>query len=343
MAIKSKLVLGIETSCDETGVALYDTVEGLKGHKLYSQVKLHAQYGGVVPELASRDHIKKLLPLIKDLLNEIEVNVNTIDSIAYTKGPGLSGALLVGTTVANALGYSLKRPVIGVHHLEAHLLSPLLSNPNIEFPFIALLVSGGHTQLIRVKGIGRYDLLGDTRDDAAGEAFDKTAKILGLPYPGGARLSEIALDGDASKYSLPKPMIHSGDLDFSFSGLKTAVANLVQKLGSKKVIASKTLRADIAASFQSSVTEVLTEKCCSALLKEGAKSLIIAGGVGANTELRRKVNERAGKVGFEVYYPPLEFCTDNGAMVALVGGLKINEGTCGAEPFDIKPRWPLST
>lgn len=341
MTIKSKLVLGIETSCDETGVALYDTIEGLKGHKLYSQVKIHAQYGGVVPELASRDHIKKLLPLIKDLLNEIEVNIDTIDSIAYTKGPGLSGALLVGTTVANALGYSLKKPVIGVHHLEAHLLSPLLSNPTIEFPFIALLVSGGHTQLIRVKGIGRYDLLGDTRDDAAGEAFDKTAKILGLPYPGGARLSEIAQDGDTSKYPLPKPMIHSGDLDFSFSGLKTAVANLVQKLGSKKVIVSKTLRADIAASFQNSITEVLMEKCCRALQKEGAKSLIIAGGVGANTELRRKVNERAKKFGFEVYYPPLEFCTDNGAMVALVGGLKINEGIYGAKPFDTRPRWPL--
>lgn len=340
--MKSKLVLGIETSCDETGVALYDTIEGLKGHKLYSQIKLHAQYGGVVPELASRDHIKKLLRLIKELIDENDININSIDSIAYTKGPGLSGALLVGTTVANALGYSLKKPVISVHHLEAHLLSPLLSNPTIKFPFVALLVSGGHTQLIRVKGIGRYHLLGDTRDDAAGEAFDKTAKILGLPYPGGALLSELARDGDASKYPLPKPMIHSGDLDFSFSGLKTAVANLVHKIGSKKVTASKTLKADIAASFQNAVTDVLTEKCCRALFKEDTKSLVIAGGVGANAELRRKVNQQAKKTGFEVHYPPLEFCTDNGAMVALVGGLKTNEGVYGAKPFDIKPRWPLS-
>jgi len=343
LSAKSKLVLGIETSCDETGVALYDTIEGLKGHKLYSQIKLHAQYGGVVPELASRDHVKKLLPLVRGLLSETNTDIKSIDSIAYTKGPGLSGALLVGTTVANALGYSLKKPVVGVHHLEAHLLSPLLSNPSLDFPFIALLVSGGHTQLIQVKGIGQYRLLGDTRDDAAGEAFDKTAKLLGLPYPGGALLSELAQGGEASKYPLPKPMIKSGDLDFSFSGLKTAVAHLVQKLDVKKVMASKALKADIAASFQDSVTEVLTEKCLSALHLEGAKALVIAGGVGANTELRRKINERTSKIGVAAYYPPFEFCTDNGAMVALVGALKNSEAVCGANPFDIKPRWPLST
>ncbi|MFL2666739.1 MAG: tRNA (adenosine(37)-N6)-threonylcarbamoyltransferase complex transferase subunit TsaD [Burkholderiales bacterium] len=341
MTVKAKLVLGIETSCDETGVALYDTIEGLKGHKLYSQVKLHARYGGVVPELASRDHIKKLLPLVRGLLKDTKIDINLIDSIAYTKGPGLSGALLVGTTVANALGYSLKKPVIGVHHLEAHLLSPLLSNPNLKFPFVALLVSGGHTQLIQVGGIGQYKLMGETRDDAAGEAFDKTAKLLGLPYPGGALLSELARDGDASKYPLPKPMINSDDLDFSFSGLKTAVAHLVQKLNGPKVRDPKTLKADIAASFQDSVTEVLTEKCYRALRLDGAKSLVIAGGVGANTELRRKINEKANTIGCKAYYPPFEFCTDNGAMVALIGALKINEGIYGANPFDIKPKWPL--
>lgn len=317
-------------------------MEGLKGHKLYSQVKLHARYGGVVPELASRDHVKKLLPLVRDLLDETRTDINTIDSIAYTKGPGLSGALLVGATVANALGYSIKKPVIGVHHLEAHLLSPLLSNPNLNFPFIALLVSGGHTQLIQVKDIGQYRLLGDTRDDAAGEAFDKTAKLLGLPYPGGALLSKLAQDGDTTKYPLPKPMIKSGDLDFSFSGLKTAVAHLVQKLDIEQVMASKTLKADIAASFQDSVTEVLTEKCFCALRLEGATALVIAGGVGANTELRRKINERAKKINVATYYPPFEFCTDNGAMVALVGALKNSEAVYGANPFDIKPRWLLS-
>ena len=340
--MKPMLVLGIETSCDETGVALYHTIEGLKGHKLYSQVKLHAEYGGVVPELASRDHVRKLLPLIQDLLDETKITLKCIDSIAYTRGPGLSGALLVGTTVANALGYAIKKPVIAVHHLEAHLLSPLLTNPELKFPFVALLVSGGHTQLIQVDGIGSYAIQGDTRDDAAGEAFDKTAKILGLPYPGGALLSKLAETGDAFKYPLPKPMLNRPDLDFSFSGLKTAVAQLVHKLGTSKVMASSSLKADIAASFQESVTEVLTKKCCRSLHHNKSKSLVIAGGVGANTELRRKVNQQAKEQGFKVYYPPIEFCTDNGAMVALVGALKISEGIAGPNPFDIKPRWPLS-
>jgi len=341
---KPKLVLGIETSCDETGVALYHTIEGLKGHKLYSQAQLHAKYGGVVPELASRDHVRKLLPLIKDLLDETNTKLNSIDLIAYTRGPGLSGALLVGSTVGNALGYALKKPVIGVHHLEAHLLSPLLSNPELEFPFVALLVSGGHTQIIQVDGIGNYVIQGDTRDDAAGEAFDKTAKIIGLPYPGGALLSKLAETGDAFKYPLPKPMLNRPDLDcdFSFSGLKTAVAQLVHKLDARKVMASSTLRADIAASFQESVTEVLTQKCCRALRRNKSKSLVIAGGVCANNELRRKVNQQAKEQDFKVYYPPVEFCTDNGAMVALVGALKISEGISGPNPFDIKPRWPLS-
>jgi N6-L-threonylcarbamoyladenine synthase len=339
---KPMLVLGIETSCDETGVALYHTIEGLKGHKLYSQVHLHAEYGGVVPELASRDHVRKLLPLIQDLLDETNITINSINTIAYTRGPGLSGALLVGTTVANALGYALNKPVIGVHHLEAHLLSPLLSNPELEFPFVALLVSGGHTQLIQVDGIGSYIIQGDTRDDAAGEAFDKTAKIMGLPYPGGALLSKLAETGDAFKYPLPKPMLNRPDLDFSFSGLKTAVAQLVHKLDAQKVMASSTLKADISASFQESVTEVLTQKCCRALRLNESKSLVIAGGVGANSELRRKVNQQAKKQGFKVYYPPVEFCTDNGAMVALVGALKISEGITGPNPFDIKPRWSLS-
>jgi N6-L-threonylcarbamoyladenine synthase len=341
--MKQTLVLGIETSCDETGVALYELGKGLKAHKLYSQIKMHAEYGGVVPELASRDHVRKLIPLIRELFNENKLSLDAISAIAYTKGPGLSGALLVGTTVANTLGYALRTPVIGIHHLEAHLLSPLLSNPEIIFPFIALLVSGGHTQIIRVDQIGNYKILGDTRDDAAGEAFDKTGKILGLPYPGGALLSQLATHGDATKYPLPKPMLNSGDLDFSFSGLKTAVAQLVRKLDAEVVLRSDVMKADIAASFQKSVTDVLTAKCCAALRVDDVSSLVVAGGVGANTELRRKINQASKKVGFRVYYPPIEFCTDNGAMVALVGALRVTEGASGALPFNIRPRWPLNT
>jgi len=334
------LILGIESSCDETGVALYDTTQGLLAHTLHSQVEMHADYGGVVPELASRDHIRRVLPLTETLLENTNKTLADVDGIAYTQGPGLAGALLVGTSVAQSLAMALNVPSIGVHHLEGHLLAPLLEDNPPEFPFIALLVSGGHSQLMRVDGVGEYELLGDTLDDAAGEAFDKTAKLLDLGYPGGPALAKLAAQGKA-RFELPRPMLHSKDLDFSFSGLKTAVLTLANK---HQPLDTQT-KADIALEFQESVTEILTKKCVAALKQTGLKRLIVSGGVGANTRLRERLNEAAKRKRFTVSYPRLEFCTDNGAMIAFAGALRmekmVQEQTDYS--FSIKPRWDMAT
>ncbi|HWH46786.1 MAG TPA: tRNA (adenosine(37)-N6)-threonylcarbamoyltransferase complex transferase subunit TsaD [Burkholderiales bacterium] len=329
------LVLGIETSCDETGVALYDNAAGLLGQTLFSQVELHAEYGGVVPELASRDHVRRLLPLTRQLLAHCGRRVGDIDAIAYTQGPGLAGALLVGAAVAASLGYALRVPVIGVHHLEGHLLSPLLARPAPRFPFIALLVSGGHTQLMRVSALGQYQLLGETVDDAAGEAFDKTAKLLGLPYPGGPALSKLAESGNPRRFKLPRPMLASGDLNFSFSGLKTAVLTLVRREDPELV------KADIAASFQQAIVEVLVTKSAGALAREGLDQLVVAGGVGANNALRGAMSTQAQHEGFEVFYPPQDLCTDNGAMIAFAGALRLAAGAPAGTGFTVRARWDL--
>ena len=332
------LVLGIETSCDETGIALYHTEHGLLGHVLHSQVAMHADYGGVVPELASRDHIRRVLPLTQRVLREANVTLQNIDAIAYTQGPGLAGALMVGASVGAALAYSLNIPAIGVHHLEGHLLSPLLSDPAPSFPFIALLVSGGHTQLMRVKNIGEYELLGESVDDAAGEAFDKSAKLLGLGYPGGPALAKLAASGNATRFNLPRPMLHSGDLNFSFSGLKTAVLTVT-----KREVLDEQGRADLAASTQAAIVDVLAEKSLRALGVTGAKRLVVAGGVGANQRLRERLTRDAVAKNLEVFYPKLEFCTDNGAMIALAGALRLQTGSVGSKAFGVRPRWDLET
>jgi len=328
-------VLGIESSCDETGIALYDTERGLLAHALHSQVAMHAEYGGVVPELASRDHIRRALPLTRRVLEQAGCALRDIDGIAYTQGPGLAGALLVGASIANGLGVALKLPVVGVHHLEGHLLSPLLAEPKPEFPFVALLVSGGHTQLMRVDGVGRYRLLGETLDDAAGEAFDKTAQLLGLGYPGGPAISKLAESGDAYRYKLPRPMLNSGDLDFSFAGLKTAVLTLVKREGA-------TQAADIAAAFQSAAVDVLAAKSLAALKQSGLSRLVVAGGVGANRQLRERLDAEAKQRRFEVFYPPLDLCTDNGAMIAYAGALRMKDALAGDGRFSIRPRWDLA-
>ena len=332
------LILGIETSCDETGVALYDTREGLLGDALHSQVELHALYGGVVPELASRDHVRQLLPLTRAVLEKARRTLESVDLIAYTQGPGLGGALLVGASVAAGLGLALGRPVVGIHHLEGHLLSPLLAEPRPDFPFIALLVSGGHTQLMRVDGVGRYALLGETLDDAAGEAFDKTAMLLGLGYPGGPALAKLAEDGDGKRFAFPRPMLSSGDLEFSFSGLKTAVLTRVRSIDPL----DDPTRADLAASFQAAIVEVLVAKCASALEREGLQRLVVAGGVGANVLLRSRLQEKVASLGATVYFPPLRLCTDNGAMIAFAAALKFPEGRVGDSDFRIQPRWDLA-
>jgi N6-L-threonylcarbamoyladenine synthase len=333
------LVLGIETSCDETGVALYDSGRGLLGHTLYSQVEMHAEYGGVVPELASRDHIRRLLPLIRGLLNRTGCRLGDITGIAVTQGPGLAGALLVGTAVGCALAFAKNIPIVGVHHLEGHLLSPMLVTPAPEFPFVALLVSGGHTQLMRVDGVGQYTLLGETLDDAAGEAFDKTAKLLGLPYPGGPALSVLAGRGDALRFKLPRPMLGSGDLNFSFSGLKTAVLTLT-----RQVPMNEANREDIAAGFQAAVVDVLASKAEQAVQATGLKSLVIAGGVGANTRLRERLQLAAVTRGFSLFYPPLEFCTDNGAMIAYAGAQRLAVTTeAPVRGFSVRARWDLDS
>ncbi len=328
-------VLGIESSCDESGVAVYDTERGLLAHALYSQIEMHAEYGGVVPELASRDHIRRIVPLIRQVLAEAQLKLTDIDALAYTQGPGLAGALLVGTSIAHGLAFALDLPLIGVHHLEGHLLSPLLAEEKPAFPFVALLVSGGHTQLMKVEGVGQYTLLGETLDDAAGEAFDKTAKLLGLGYPGGPALSKLAEQGDPTRFTLPRPMLHSGDLEFSFSGLKTAVLTLV-----KNQPDDKQTKADIAAAFQEAICDVLSSKALAAMKQAGVKELVVAGGVGANKQLRQRLNEVAAKRKAKVYYPPLAFCTDNGAMIAFAGAMRLQQAS-RSDSFTVRPRWPL--
>lgn len=334
------IVLGIESSCDETGLALYDTERGLRSHALYSQVAMHEAYGGVVPELASRDHIRYALPLLEKVLADAGAAKQDIDAIAYTQGPGLAGALLVGASIAAGLGMALERPLLGVHHLEGHLLSPLLASDPPEFPFVALLVSGGHTQLMRVDGVGHYALLGETLDDAAGEAFDKSAKLLGLGYPGGPAISRLAETGRPGIHVLPRPMLHSGNLDFSFSGLKTAVLTLVKN----RAPLSEQDKADIAHAFVAAVVDVLVTKSVAALKQTGLGRLVIAGGVGANRQLRLALNSAAAKRRFRVFYPELEFCTDNGAMIAFAGAMRLKRDRSAAKndySFNVRPRWPL--
>ena len=331
------LILGIETSCDETGIALYDSNKGLLGHTLHSQIDLHAEYGGVVPELASRDHIRYIIPLINQLLNKTSIAKEAINAIAYTAGPGLSGALLVGSTVGESLSFALGIPSIPVHHLEGHLLAPMLEDKKPVFPFLALLVSGGHTQIIHVKQIGQYDIVGDTLDDAAGEAFDKTAQLLGLGYPGGAALSKLAESGKP-KYDLPKPMLHSKDFDFSFSGLKTAVLTLVKK----QPELTDTIKANIAASFQESITEVLIFKTLKAMNSLNLNQIVVSGGVGANKQLREKLTKSSQEDNFQLFFPSLEFCTDNGAMIALAGYLRYALSEKKDYRFTVMPRWRLT-
>jgi N6-L-threonylcarbamoyladenine synthase len=338
------IVLGIESSCDETGVALVEAagtqVPRLRAHALHSQVEMHQAYGGVVPELASRDHIRRVLPLAQQVLDEAGCSLADVDVVAYTRGPGLAGALLVGAGVACALGAALGRPVLGVHHLEGHLLSPFLSADPPAFPFIALLVSGGHTQLMQVDGVGRYTLLGETIDDAAGEAFDKSAKLLGLGYPGGPALSRLAEQGDATAFKLPRPLLHSGDLDFSFAGLKTAVLTQVHKLGD----ALEQRKADLAASTEAAIVEVLVKKSLAALERSGLQRIVVAGGVGANRRLRAQLDAACAKRGVRVHYPELALCTDNGAMIALAAAMRLQAGVQQARAdyaFDVRPRWPL--
>jgi N6-L-threonylcarbamoyladenine synthase len=336
------LTLGIETSCDETGVALHCDERGLLAQALHSQVAMHERYGGVVPELASRDHIRRLLPLTRQVLDEAGVELGRVDAIAYTQGPGLAGALLVGAAVANALGYALDRPTIGVHHLEGHLLSPLLSADPPTFPFVALLVSGGHTQLLRVDGVGRYALLGESVDDAAGEAFDKSAKLLGLGYPGGPAIARLAESGTPGRFDLPRPKLHSGDLDFSFSGLKTAVATRIAR-----GLADERARADLAADVQAAIVDVLLAKSVAALRETGLSTLVIAGGVSANRLLRTRLADAQARHGFRVHCPEPALCTDNGAMIAFAGALRLQALRDAGVPmpcaggFDVRPRWPL--
>ncbi|HZX26666.1 MAG TPA: tRNA (adenosine(37)-N6)-threonylcarbamoyltransferase complex transferase subunit TsaD [Telluria sp.] len=335
------LVLGVESSCDETGLALYDTTRGLLSHALHSQVAMHEEYGGVVPELASRDHIRRAIPLLEQVLAKAGVKLADVDAIAYTQGPGLAGALLVGSSIACSLGLAADKPVLGVHHLEGHLLSPLLASDPPEFPFVALLVSGGHTQLMRVDGVGQYTLLGETLDDAAGEAFDKSAKLLGLGYPGGPAISRLAEFGDPLAYALPRPMLHSKDLNFSFSGLKTAVLTVVKNHAANICEQDK---ANIARGFVDAIVDVLTAKCLKALKQTGLKRLVIAGGVGANRQLRAALDEAAQRKKFRVYYPELEFCTDNGAMIAFAGAMRLRINPQAAQrdySFNVRPRWPL--
>ena len=342
MTTNNKLILGIESSCDETGLALYHSERGLLAHTLHTQVAMHNEYGGVVPELASRDHVRRVLPLIRTTLQRADCQLSDITAVAYTQGPGLSGALLVGASVACSLAYALDIPALGIHHLEGHLLSPLLSDPAPEFPFVALLVSGGHTQLMRVDGVGHYTLLGETLDDAAGEAFDKSAKLLGLGYPGGPALAKLASHGHAGKFTLPRPMQHSGDLDFSFSGLKTAVLTLTRQHTLDDQSMDDQTRADIAYATQQAIVDVLASKSLAALKQAGLKQLVVAGGVGANQQLRTQLNEAAHKNNFRVFYPDLEFCTDNGAMIAFAGALRLAQQEEEKDyRFNVKPRWDL--
>jgi len=352
---ESTLILGIESSCDETGVALVAVCDGqapkLLAHALHSQIDMHKAYGGVVPELASRDHIRRVVPLARQVLADAGCGLDAVDLVAYTQGPGLAGALLVGAGVACALGVALNRPLLGVHHLEGHLLSPFLSADPPEFPFVALLVSGGHTQLMRVDGVGQYALLGETVDDAAGEAFDKSAKLMGLPYPGGPHLSKLATGGRVDAFDLPRPMLHSGNLDFSFAGLKTAVRTHLVRLGwldapiALADPAHQATLADLAASAQAAIVEVLVKKCLAAVKQTGVKRLVVAGGVGANQHLRQQLDLACGRRGIRVHYPELHLCTDNGAMIALAAAMRLQAGLAAPRrqpSFDVRPRWDLS-
>ena len=328
-------VLGIETSCDETGVAVYDTDKGLLAHRLYSQVQLHAEYGGVVPELASRDHIRKLTPLIKEVVAEAGLTLGDLDGIAFTRGPGLMGALLVGSAIGRSLALSLDIPAIGVHHMEGHLLAPMLADPAPEFPFVALLVSGGHTQLMSVAGVGEYKMLGQSLDDAVGEAFDKTAQLLELGYPGGPALAKLAESGDPGRFTFPRPMTDRPGLDFSFSGLKTYALNTVQSLNA---LTSQDV-ADVSVAFEMAAVDTLVIKCRRAMEQTGARQLVIAGGVSANTRLR---TELADKLNAEIVYAPLDLCTDNGAMIAYAGALRMAGGESEGLAIVTRPRWPMT-
>ncbi len=331
-------VIGIETSCDETGIAVYDDEQGLLSHTLYSQVKLHADYGGVVPELASRDHVRKIVPLIKQALKDANCTQEDIDGIAYTKGPGLVGALLVGACVGRSLAFAWGKPAVGVHHMEGHLLAPMLEDDVPEFPFLALLVSGGHSMMVAVEGIGRYEVLGESVDDAAGEAFDKTAKLMGLDYPGGPRLSKLAAQGEANCYQFPRPMTDRPGLNFSFSGLKTFAANTIASEAD-----DEQTRANIARAFEEAVVDTLAIKCKRALKQTGYKRLVIAGGVSANSRLRSSLAEMMQNLGGKVYYPRGEFCTDNGAMIAYAGMQRLKAGQIEDLAVKGMPRWPLDS
>lgn len=331
-------VLGIETSCDETGIAIYDTNAGLLAHELYSQVKLHADYGGVVPELASRDHVRKILPLIQRCLDSAQLNSKDIDGIAFTRGPGLVGALLVGATVGRSLAYAWGVPAVGVHHMEGHLLAPMLDDNPPEYPFVALLVSGGHSMLVDVKGIGQYEVLGESLDDAAGEAFDKTAKLLGLDYPGGPLLAKLAENGEAGYYKFPRPMTDRPGLDMSFSGLKTFAANTIRDCDG-----TEQTKSNIAYAFQEAIVDTLFIKSTRALKQTGRKRIVMAGGVSANRQLRQKFAEESKRKGFEVFYPAFEYCTDNGAMIAYAGAQRLANGEKIALNMQAKPRWPLDS
>jgi len=331
-------VLGVETSCDETGVAVFDPGKGLLAHTLYSQIRMHADYGGVVPELASRDHVRKLLPLVEETLKQAGLTVSDLGGVAYTAGPGLVGALLVGATAARSLAWALGLPAVGVHHMEGHLLAPLLEADPPEPPFVALLVSGGHSMLIEVRAIGRYTLLGDTLDDAAGEAFDKTAKLMDLPYPGGPALAKLAEQGQPGRFRFARPMTDRPGLDFSFSGLKTQV--LLAWQASDK---SDQTKADVARAFEDAIVETLAIKCRRALAATGARSLVVAGGVGANKRLRAALAEAGTKEGFRTYFPRPEFCTDNGAMIALAGALRLQAGQLESAAIKVQPRWDLAS
>lgn len=340
-------LLGIESSCDETGVALVraeasQAVPQLVAQALHTQAAMHEAYGGVVPELASRDHVRRVLPLIRQVMAQAEQPLSAIDVLAFTRGPGLAGALLVGAGTACALAASLGKPVMGIHHLEGHLLSPFLSADPPTFPFIALLVSGGHTQLMRVDAVGQYELLGETIDDAAGEAFDKSAKLLGLGYPGGPALAKLAVTGRADAFALPRPLLHQPNLDFSFAGLKTAVLTQCQKLGADL----PARQADLAASTQAAIVEVLVKKALKALKQTGLKRLVVAGGVGANQSLRSQLQQACQKLGAQVHYPEPELCTDNGAMIAMAAAMRLGAGVQTADKnyaFDVLPRWPLAS
>ena len=335
-------ILGIETSCDETGVAIYDEEKGLIANQLHTQIALHADYGGVVPELASRDHIRKLAPLLQAALQEANLTAKDIDGVAYTCGPGLVGALLVGSTVARSLAYAWNVPAIGIHHMEGHLLAPMLEENPPHFPFMALLVSGGHTQLVRVDGVGRYELLGESIDDAAGEAFDKTAKLLGLDYPGGAALARLALNGTPNRFVFPRPMTDRPGLDFSFSGLKTFAANTLHQVMQEEGELTEQSKADIAYAFQEAVVDTLAIKCKRALKQTGLKRLVIAGGVSANKQLRQTLAELMQQLGGQVFYPQPQFCTDNGAMIAYAGFLRLKQGQQQDLAIEVRPRWAMT-